>query len=94
MGYIDYLFARYFEFQRADKSYGRPHPFSHAEIHRTIQREFGHTTFFMPIELFERLAKFLQDRIDRPILGRNDLSRGIPNYHSYEEHLLKQNRNG
>lgn len=89
-GYIDYLLARYFEFRRADRSYGPPRPFSHAEIHRTIQSEFGHKTFFMPVEFFERLAAFLQSRIDRTILGRNNSSRRIPNYHSYEEHLLEQ----
>lgn len=88
-GYIDYLLTRYFEFRRADKSYGSRRPFSHAEIHRTVQSEFGHKTFFMPVGFFQRLAAFLQLRIDRTILGRNNSSRGIPNYHSYEEHLLE-----
>ena len=88
-GYIDHLLTRYFEFRRADKSYGSRRPFSHAEIHRTIQSEFGHKTFFMPADFFGRLVDFLQRRINRTILGRNNSSRGIPNYHSYEEHLPK-----
>jgi hypothetical protein len=92
-GYIDHLLTRYFEFRRADKSYGSTRRFSYAEIHRTIQSEFGHKTFFMPVEFFERLARFLQFRIDRTILGRNNSSRGIRNYHSYEEHLLEHTRN-
>ena len=89
-GYIDYLLTRYFEFRRADKSYGTKRPFSYAEIHRTIQSEFGHKTFFMPVEFFERLGKFLQARIDRTILGRNNSSRCVANYHSYDEHLREQ----
>jgi len=92
-GYIDHLLTRYFEFRRADTSYGSKRPFNHAEIHRSIQSEFGHKTFFMPVEFFERLAEFLQFRIDRTILGRNNASRGTPNFHSYEEHHIEHTRN-
>jgi len=91
-GYVDYLLARYFQYRKADASYGSRRPFSHAEIHRTIQSEFGHKTFFMPVEFFERLVQFLQSRINRTILGRNNSSKHVPNYHSYEEHLLQQGR--
>jgi hypothetical protein len=91
-GYIDYLLAQYFEFRKADIFYVRGHPFSHAEIHRTIQSKFGHKTFFMPVEFFERLVEFLKFRIDRTILGKHNSSRHIPNYHSYEQHLLEQER--
>jgi hypothetical protein len=91
-GYVDYLLTRYFQYRKADGSYGSRRPFSHAEIHRTIQSEFGHKTFFMPAEFFERLVQFLQSRINRTILGRNNSSKHVPNYHSYEEHLLQQSR--
>lgn len=91
-GYIDYLLARYFDFRRADASFRSRRPFSHAEIHRTIQSEFGHKTFFMPVGSFDRLVQFLHFRIDRTILGRNNSSRGIPSYHSYEQHLLEHRR--
>jgi len=89
-GYIDYLIARYFDFRKADRSYGSTRPFSHAEIHRTIRKKFGHKTFFMPVEFFERLVQFLHFRINRTILGRNNSRKHIPNYHSYERHLLDQ----
>jgi hypothetical protein len=92
-GYIDYLVAQYFDFRKADVSYGAMRPFSFAEIHRTIQREFGHKTFFMPVEFFDRLVGFLQFRIDRTILGRNNSSKHVPNYHSYEQHLLEHGGN-
>lgn len=93
-GYIDYLVSRYFEFRKADRSYGQRRPFSYAEIHRTIQHEFGHKTFFMPVEFFERLVEFLQMRIDRTILGKHNASRSVPNYHSYAQHLLEQAQQG
>ncbi len=93
-GYIDYLLTQYFDFRKADGCYGSGRPFSYAEIHRTIQREFGHKTFFMPVEYFDQLVSFLQFRIDRTILGKHNSSRGIPNYHSYEHHALERDRHG
>jgi hypothetical protein len=89
-GYIDYLITRYFEFRRADKSYGDRRPFSHSVIHTSIQKEFGHKTFFNPVEFFPRMAGFLQSKIDKTILGKNNTSRHSPNYHSFEEHLREQ----
>ena len=85
-GYIDYLLTRYFSHRKADASFGRRTGFSHAEIHTSIQREFGSKTFFIPSHHFDDLVLFLQHRIDRTILGKTNLSRGIPNYHSYSEH--------
>lgn len=86
-GYVDYLIARYYEFRDADVHYGRRGAYSHAELHKTIQREFGHRTFFMPVEYFPQLVEFLQMRIDRTIKGKHNGSKGIPNYHSYEKHV-------
>lgn len=89
-GYIDYLISRYYQLRKAEASYGIRRSFSHAEIHQTIQREFVHKTFFMPVEFFDRLVLFLYGRIDRTVLGRNNRARRVPNYHSYEEHIAEQ----
>lgn len=89
-GYVDYLISQYFKFKKAEASYGVRRPFNHAEIHQTIQREFGHKTFFMPVEFFERLVQFLYRRIDQTVLGRNNHSRGVMNYHTFQEHLSEQ----
>lgn len=86
-GYVDYLIARYFEFRDKDVFYGRRGGFSHAELHRTIQKEFGFRTFFMPVEYFPQLVDYLQMRIDRTIEGKHNASRGIPSYHSFEKHI-------
>jgi len=87
-GYIDYLLTRYFSHRKADVSFGQRTKFSHAEIHTTIQREFGSKTFFISTSRFTDLARFLQGRIDRTILGKTNLSRGIRNYHSFNEHPM------
>ena len=90
-GYIDYLIARYFDYRKADRSYGRKTPFSHAVIHRRIQKEFGAKTFFLPESSFGNLVAFLTRHIDETIQGRRNGSGGIQNYHSFEEHCLKHN---
>jgi hypothetical protein len=92
-GYIDYLITQYFTFRKADVSYGKGRAFSYAELHTTIQRKFGHKTFFMPVELFPSLVKFLQHRIDQTILGKHNRSEGKTNYHSYAEHVEEHEQN-
>lgn len=85
-GYIQYLITRYFDCRKADLSFGRTGAFSHAEVHKTIERTFGYQTYFMPAGLFPKLVEFLESRIDRTILGKRNLSNGTPNYHSFEAH--------
>ena len=85
-GYIDYLISRYFEYRKADSSYGRKGRFSHAVIHKNIQRKLGYKTFFTPEEHFEALTRYLKECIDRTIQGKRDRVQGELNYHSYSEH--------
>lgn len=88
-GYVDYLIAKYYEHRKADASFGKVRPFSHAELHTTIQRTFGCRTFFIPVARFVEVVEFLQGRIDNTILGKKNRARNVPNYHSYEAHLQK-----
>lgn len=89
-GYIDYLIKRYFDYRKADSSYGNFRPFNHAEIHTTIERRFKAKTFFIHISRFRELCDYIRDRVDSTILGRNNRSRGIPNFDSYEEYEEEQ----
>ncbi len=93
-GYIDYLLARYRKFREADSYYGRRDKYSPSEIHKTIQSVFGYLTFFMPVEFFPKLVDFLQWRIGRTIQAQRNTSRGIPSFHSYEEHLRRHGPKG
>ena len=85
-GYIDYLIARYYEFKKADKSYGSKQKFSHAVLHTNIQKKFGAKTFFIPETKFEELCRHLKAMIDRTIQGKRNHSKGISNYHSFADH--------
>lgn len=88
--YIDYLIKRYFDWRKADASYGSRRPFSHAVIHTNIQKEFGAKTFFVLVERFDVLAAYLQRKIDNTILGRNKKSRGERCYKSFAEYQAEQ----
>jgi len=90
-GYIDYLISRYFDYRKADRSYGRKAPFSHAVIHKNVETEFGAKTFFLPENSFQDLATYLAHQIDSTIQGKRNCSGGTRNYHSFEEHRRKHN---
>lgn len=93
-GYIDYLIAQYYKFREADQSYGRQVSFSYSVLHTGIQRAFGHKTFFMPVEFFPRLIEYLHDQIDKTIQGKRNTKHGVPNYHTFDEHLNRHDSSG
>jgi len=85
-GYVDYLLSKYYKYRKADSSFGRKVPFSHAVIHRRIQERFHSKTFFMPEDNFEELCNYLKAQIDQTILGKRNRSDGVSNYHPFEDH--------
>jgi hypothetical protein len=93
-GYIDYLIKRYFDYRKADAGYGSSRPFSHAEIHTTIQRKFKAKTFFIHVSRFEGLCDYVKSRVDQTIQGKRNRSRGIPNYDAFEKYEAEQLRHG
>jgi len=88
-GYIDYLIGKYFKYRDADRGYGRNVNFSHAVIHKNIERKFGAKTFFLPEGVFNDLVVYLMDCIDKTIQGRRNHAKGTPNYHSFEAHCVE-----
>lgn len=93
-GYIDYLIKRYFDYRQADADYGSFRPFSHAEIHTTIQRKFKAKTFFIHVSRFAELCDYIKGRVDQTIQGKRNRSRGVPNYDSFEEYEAEQLQHG
>ena len=89
-GYIDYLLKHYYDYRKADASYGSFRPFSHAEIHTTIQSRFKTKTFFIHASRFAELCDYVKSRVDQTIQGKRNRSRGIPNYHSFERYEAEQ----
>ena len=84
--YIQHLIKRYNEFKKAD---GTP-DFSYAVIYKAIEREFRVKWRDVPIERFEELAHYLQNRIDKTRLGRNKNSEYQKTFSTYEEFLESQ----
>jgi hypothetical protein len=90
--YIQYLVQRYHRARAAELSFGRRGPArsSYAIIFTNIERKFGAPTYFVPQARFDELVKYLQQRIDATILGKNNRARKIRNYASPDEFAAEQ----
>jgi len=87
--YVEYLIERLAEFRTAGSSYGQKrrsavHP---GVIKNQIKNERGALPKNLAREYAEDLAGELKVKIDETALGRNRRSKGMANYHSFEEHL-------
>ena len=83
--YAKYLIDRYQEFKKADHGVEE---FRYALIYKAIQREFKCKWDFIPVERFDDLVAYLQYRIDKTILGKNQKARGHRNYRSFDDFLV------
>lgn len=89
--YVRYLVERYHRFRQADSRFGSgPARFSYAVFFKNIEREFKAPTYFIPEARFNELVEYLQQRIDRTILGKRNRARGIRNYASPGEFAAEQ----
>ncbi len=89
--YVRYLVERYHRFREADSSFGSgPARFSYAVLFKNVEREFKAPTYFIPEARFNELVEYLQQRVDRTILGKRNRARGIRNYASPEEFAAEQ----
>ncbi|MEX2410060.1 MAG: HNH endonuclease [Candidatus Paceibacterota bacterium] len=85
--YIQHLVKRYYDFRKADNSYGAKRPFHHGVIHKNIESKFKAKTYFIPEEKFEDLATYLKGRINATIQGTRNKSNGTKNYSTFEEYI-------
>jgi hypothetical protein len=89
--YVRYLVERYHRFCEANSSFGSgPARFSYAVIFKNIERKFKAPTYFIPEARFNELVEYLQQRIDRTVLGKRNRARGIRNYTGPEEFAAEQ----
>jgi len=89
-GYIDYLIGRYFDYKKADASYGSYRPFNHAELRTTIARPFKAKTFYIHVARFDELCGYIMSRIDQTIQGKRNTKQGWPNYDSFDKYHAEQ----
>ncbi len=84
--YIKYLIDRYHEFKKSDVGRER---MKYPILYDSIKRKFGAKWDMIPIERFDRLSEYLQQRIDRTILGKTRKSKGQKNYSAFLEYCDK-----
>lgn len=90
--YIRYLTERYFRYREADASFGPKavRRFSYAVLFKNVEARFKAPTYFIPATRFDELVDFLQDKIERTILGKRNRVRAHRNYESFDEFQLTQ----
>jgi hypothetical protein len=82
--YAKYLIGRYFEFKKADHSIEQV---NYPRFYKAIQRQFKGKWDFIPEERFDDLVSYLQSRIDKTILGKNQRARGHSTYRTFDDFL-------
>jgi hypothetical protein len=91
--YIAYLLGQYYEFKKADISFGAD-PVEHARImnglypivNNTIRKLFGSYPNGVPDEKFPALVDYMQEKIDKTRLGQKQKRAGKKRYKGFEEH--------
>ncbi|MES2437445.1 MAG: HNH endonuclease [Verrucomicrobiota bacterium] len=91
--YIEYLVKQLAKFRTAGGSYGQKrtgtiHP---GVVRNQICNEFGALPKDLPLRGYGELCDHLRGKIDNTVLGRNNQKKGIRNYHSEEDHLVRKN---
>lgn len=84
--YSKYLIDRYHEFKKAEVGKSA---MNYRIFYDTINRKFGAKWDMVPLGRFGELTAYIQERIDRTILGKNNKSKNIKSYSSFEEYVAK-----
>lgn len=85
LSYIEYLIAKYNDYQKQDKT--KIGKYKYMAIYVAIKREFNSNWKLIPESHFEELVGFLMKRIDNTMIGRIKKKRGQKRYHSFSEHM-------
>ncbi len=85
LNYIKHLIEQYQEFAKHQP--GRE--YRYAAIYAAIKRRFGAKWDYVPLGQFDDLVLFLQQRVDRTMLGCMNRSKGFPNYSTFAEYRAK-----
>lgn len=83
--YVKHLIDRYHEY--AEQQPGRT--FNYAAIYSEIKKAFGAKWDHMAIGRFDDLCEFLQQKINRTMIGSMNRGKGQRNYSTFEEYISK-----
>lgn len=85
--YVQYLIKRYNEYASANKQ--RAKKFNYGAISKNIESRFGASWKLLPIEKFDAICEYLQQRISKTIIAKLNASKGHRSFSSYSEFLEK-----
>ncbi len=85
--YVQYLIKRYNEFASANNQ--RTKKFNYGAISKNIESRFGASWKLLPIEKFDAVCEYLQQRISKTIIAKLNASKGYRSFSSYSEFLEK-----
>lgn len=83
VAYCQHLIDRYQAYQKADQT-GKSN-YKYQAIHLALSRKFGLTWKLLDESRFWEVVAFLQQRVDRTIVGKLNRAKGHANYSSFEE---------
>jgi hypothetical protein len=86
--YTKYLIDRYHEFKKSEVGKEK---MNYKIFYGAITRKFGAKWDLIPQGRFEELTSYLQDRIDKTILGKNKKANNQKSYSSFNEYISKHN---
>ncbi|WP_438273860.1 HNH endonuclease signature motif containing protein [Nitrobacter sp.] len=81
--YVQYLIDRYNKFAGADRM--RASKFSYGAISKNIESNFGAPWRLLPIEKFNAVCEYLQQRIKRTVIAKSNAAKGMRAYSTYME---------
>ena len=87
--YIKSLVDKYHKFKKSEVGQEK---MKYSILHDSIKREFGAKWDMIPLERFNDLSAYLQDRIDKTILGKIHKAKGRRSYSTFEEYIDKHCR--
>lgn len=85
--YVQYLIKRYNEFASADKT--RATKFNYGVISANVENRFGAPWKLLPAEKFDAVCEYLQQRICKTILAKQNVAKGYRAFSTYAEFLAK-----
>ncbi|HRI93905.1 MAG TPA: HNH endonuclease signature motif containing protein [Accumulibacter sp.] len=88
--YVQHLIKRYNEFASADKT--RRTKFSFGALSSNIESRFGGPWKLLPAERFQAVCEYLQQRIAKTILAKQNHAKGVRSFSSYAEFRHKHDR--
>ncbi len=86
--YMNYLISRYADWKQIELN-KKGEKFNYGGFKKSLMKKFkgGSGMNHIPVSMFDELASYLQERIDKTIFGRNRKAKGHRNYSTFEEQI-------